>query len=164
MNVHQRVRGVVIVCTLPSSCSRLSGQDVERTSVSSMSKNISWRWPRDLVIYFYTFRRSPFFHKYPALMTLSSIELRGLACTSAVFQPPSTASSSSSVSSPLFVLRSAMEVRGGCDDVPAWRLEPPWPIDIDTSGVRIESESDSVPDTGRVDGYPQTVRTLAGDR
>lgn len=53
MNVHRRVRGVVIVCTLPSSCNRLSGQDVERTSVSSMSKNISWRWPRDLVIYFY---------------------------------------------------------------------------------------------------------------
>lgn len=85
-------------------------------------------------------------------MTLSSTELRGLAGTSAVFQPPSTASSSSSVSSPLFDLRSAIEDRGGCDDdVPACRPELTWPIDIEASGVRIESESDSVPDTGPID-------------
>ena len=104
-----------------------------------------------------TFLRSPFFHKYPALMTLSSTELRGLlARMSAVFHPPSTATSSS-VSSPLSERRSAIDDKGGCDDeAPAWTppaaLEPP-ARGVDTSGVKIESESDSVPETGPVERF-----------
>lgn len=86
-------------------------------------------------------------------MTLSSTEPRALACTSAVFHPPSSTSSSSSVSSPLPDLLSAMEVKGGCEDeVPICRPEK-WAEDDRMSGVRIESESDSVPETGATDTW-----------
>lgn len=72
---------------------------------------------------------------------------------SADFHPPSS-SSSSSESSPLPDLLSAIDDSGCCiDDVPACKLPlTPW-VDVwldeaKMSGERIESESDSVPETG----------------
>lgn len=103
-----------------------------------------------------TFLRSPFFHRYPALITLSSAELwRWPSPACAVFQPPSPSSSSSSESSPLPDLRSAIDDRGCCwIELPGIIVPATGPIpegERFQSGVKIESESDSVPETGGTD-------------
>jgi hypothetical protein len=99
-----------------------------------------------------TLRRSPFFHRYPDLITVSSSLPRCLPLTSAVFQPPSSSSSSSSSdSSPLSSRRSAMD-DNGCCEVPLTCS----PVKLGEagrmSGGAAESESDSVPDTGAAAG------------
>lgn len=124
-----------------------------QTSASSKSANgkVSIQWSKSGG--FNTFLRSPFFHRYPDLMTLSSTESRGFPLISADFHPPSS-SSSSSESSPLPDLLSAIDDSGCCiDDVPACKLPltpwiDVWPEEAKMSGERIESESDSVPETG----------------
>lgn len=91
-------------------------------------------------------------------MTLSSNESRGFPLISADFQPPSS-SSSSSESSPLAEPRSAIDDNGGIADVPECRLLlTPWdwvcPESAPMSGERMESESDSFPETAEtLDGY-----------
>lgn len=72
------------------------------------------------------------------------------------FHPPSWSSSSSSVSSPpLFVLASAIDDNGGWVSAPPWVTEAAKGVVGATSGVRIESESESTPESA-------VVKTLGG--
>ena len=73
--------------------------------------------------------------------------------TASARHPPSSSSSSSSDSSPLPLRRSAMDVKGGCDELPTMCI----PLMLLAIGVgeptistpeNIESVSDSVPDNG----------------
>lgn len=104
----------------------------------------------------HTFLRSPFFQRYPLLITTSFRPPRSwpfhVACAS-----PSSSSSESS--SPLWDLRSAIADSGGCATAPARKLGPAVYGDGGTrSGERIESESDSVPDTVDVSGFGSWAR------
>jgi len=101
--------------------------------------------------YMLTLRLSPFFHRYPVLITVSSTALWDLAGEE-VFHPPSPSSNSSSESSaPLPSLRSAIGFSEcGVVDAPgiagAARVDNPPLGDTEMSGDSIESESDSFPE------------------
>lgn len=88
------------------------------------------------------------------MITVSSA--RSSPIGSADRQLPSSSSSSSSDSSPLAVSRSRSaidESRGGCDELPESTALAVATGGAETvSGEKTESESDSVPDTGRAAG------------
>ena len=94
-----------------------------------------------------TFRRSPFFHRYPARRSLSPALCGPSPSPSPAINGASLSSSSSSESSPPAGPRRSTiaDSGGGADELPltlaAWADGEAW------SGENTESESDSVPET-----------------